>query len=47
MAKVSYPDIDKLFETMDRQTAEKLGIKHKAPAQKKKTTTKKGTKGKK
>lgn len=45
MAKVSYPEIDKLFETMDRKTAEKMDIMKRAP--KKKATPKKKTVSKK
>ena len=45
MAKVSYPEIDKLFETMDRKTAEKMDIMKKAP--KKKPAKKKGVSKKK
>lgn len=39
MAKVSYPDIDKLFEKMDRETANKMSSN--VPTKKKKTTPKK------
>ena len=45
MAKVSFPEIDKKFETMDRKTAEKLNIMKNAP--KKKPAKKKGVSKKK
>lgn len=46
MAKVSFPEIDKKFETMDRKTAEKLNIMKNAP-KKKSAPKKKGVSKKK